>query len=404
MTLRRFAALFIRTIASLAAIGVVVVLVLIALMRHERTTELDLPVPSGKFAVGRTILDWVNPEQTDELSPTKAKREVLVWIWYPAAVPLQATRADYLPSWWLDAYRRNFGCCSFVDHDATKVRDHSFVDAAVAPDRQNYPVVIFRAGLGALTTDYTTLIEDLASHGYIVAGFDAPHRTDPTIFPDGRVFTRPPESNPENFPASDEERIAEYLLPMWVSDMQFVVDQLGRLNAGDPQDRFTGRLDLLRLGLFGHSFGGAQSLQFCHDDSRCKAGIDIDGNPFGSAFREGVRQPFMFLIENMNISPPGSAEVLGKLRALYNRLPDSRLYVTVRGANHFSFSDQILTKTRYVVAPMLFLTGGLYQRRGLAITTDYVHAFFDVYLKDQPRGILEKLRQAYPEAQLPLNP
>jgi predicted dienelactone hydrolase len=32
-----------------------------------------------------------------------------------------------------------------------------------------------RAGGGGLTTDYTTLAEDLASHGYIVVGFDAPY-------------------------------------------------------------------------------------------------------------------------------------------------------------------------------------------------------------------------------------
>jgi len=402
VTLRRFAGLFIKTIASLAAIGIVGVLILVALMRHERTTVLELPAPTGRFAVGRTIFDWVNTAETDELSPAKAKREVLVWIWYPAAVLPHAVRADYLPSWWLEAFQRNSGCCSFVDHDATKIRVHSFVDAAVAPDQQAYPVVIFRAGLGALTTDYTTLIEDLASHGYVVVGFDAPYRTGDVVFPDGRVISRPQKLNPENFDGPKLDRLIDQLLALWVGDTRFVADQLERLNAADPQGRFTGRLDLRRLGMFGHSFGGAQSLQFCHDDSRCKAGIDIDGNPFGSVLNEGLHQPFMFLIESMSISPPGSAEVLAKLRALYNRLPDSRLYVTIRGANHFSFSDQILVKTRYVVAPVLFFTGGLYQRRGLTITRDYVHTFFDVHLKDQPRGLLDNLHRAYPEAQLPI--
>lgn len=31
----------------------------------------------------------------------------------------------------------------------------------------SYPVVLIRAGLAALTTDYTAVAEDLASHGYI---------------------------------------------------------------------------------------------------------------------------------------------------------------------------------------------------------------------------------------------
>jgi len=49
------------------------------------------------------------------------------------------------------------------------------------------------------------------------------------------------------------------------------VNQLENLNAAEPSGKFTGRLDLQRLGMFGHSFGGAQALQFCHDDARCKA-------------------------------------------------------------------------------------------------------------------------------------
>ena len=35
----------------------------------------------------------------------------------------------------------------------------------------------------------------------------------------------------------------------------------------DPEQK----LEIARLGVFGHSFGGATALQFCHDDSRCKA-------------------------------------------------------------------------------------------------------------------------------------
>jgi pimeloyl-ACP methyl ester carboxylesterase len=57
----------------------------------------------------------------------------------------------------------------------------------------------------------------------------------------------------------------------------FIVDQLGKLNNADTPERFAGRLDLQRLGLLGHSLGGASIAQFCHDDSRCKAAVDVDG-------------------------------------------------------------------------------------------------------------------------------
>jgi len=40
------------------------------------------------------------------------------------------------------------------------------------------------------------------------------------------------------------------------------VNQLQQLNSTDASGKFTGRLDMQRLGMFGHSFGGATALQF----------------------------------------------------------------------------------------------------------------------------------------------
>jgi hypothetical protein len=44
--------------------------------------------------------------------------------------------------------------------------------------------------------------------------------------------------------------------------------------------------------------------------------------------------------------------------------------------------------------------GGLEGRRGLAITAEYVHTFFDVYLNDAPAASLKKASQLYPEVQV----
>jgi len=131
-----------------------------------------------------------------------------------------------------------------------------------------------RAGGGALTTDFTTRAEDLASRGYIVVGFDAPYRTFVAVFPDKRVVTRPPANDPENLHGDQRDRLINRLLAMWTCDTKFVVSQLQRLNAADPSGKFMSRLDIQRLGMIGHSFGGATALQFCRVDSRCEAGID----------------------------------------------------------------------------------------------------------------------------------
>ena len=190
---------------------------------------------------------------------------------------------------------------------------------------------------------------------------------------------------------------------MWTSDTAFVVNQLEQLNAADPSGKLTGRLDMRRLGMFGHSFGGATALQFCHDDPRCKAGIDLDGAPYGNVVQEGLKQPFLFILSDHSreLAEPASRQIHQDLQSIYDRLPSGRLFITIRGANHFSFSDQMLVKSRYVIGMMRLLgVGGLEGRRGLAITAEHVHAFFDVYLKDAPAVSLKKASQLYPEVQV----
>ena len=403
---KRLIKFLIKSFAALVVLVAVGLMTLFGLLRREHRTEVTLPAPTGHFAVGRTTYAWVNNAETDELAPAPdAKREVVVWMWYPSAAGASVAPAEYLPAPWRTAIEQHSGALmsQLLTRDLALVRTHSTVDPDVSPEQRSYPVVIMRAGGGALTTDFTTLAEDLASHGYFVVGFDAPYRTFVVVLADGRVVSRPPANDPENLSAEDANRLINKLLPMWTTDTKFVVRQLEQLNAADPSDKFTGRLDMQRLGMFGHSFGGAQALQFCHDDSRCKAGIDMDGAPYGSVVQEGLKQPFLFLLSDHSreLADPASKQILANFHSLYSHLPSGQFSVTIRGANHFSFSDQMLVKSHYVIG-LLHLLGvsGLESRRGLAITTEYVHTFFDVYLKDAPADLLNKPSQFYPEVQV----
>jgi hypothetical protein len=138
-------------------------------------------------------------------------------------------------------------------------------------------------------------------------------------------------------------------------DARFVVDWLSRLNEADPSGRFTGPLDLSRLGVFGHSLGGATALQFCHDDSRCKAAIN-EGIPFGSSVQEGTLKPSLLLFENLDFSSTPKdqerRELFTKLRLGYAHLGSGHMLM-MGGANHFSFGDVILMKSQYLVRVIL---------------------------------------------------
>ncbi len=396
---------------KLALIAFVTAITLVAgvllLMWREHDTAITLPSPSGNLPVGRAMFAWTDETAADQVaeSPT-TKREVLVWMWYPASGPKAGITAEYLPSQWRAALATRQGrfMSSFFKRDPSVVRVHSFLNAPVSPEQARYPIVLLRAGGNALTTDFTTLAEDLASHGFFVVGFDAPYRTFVVVLPDGRVVSRLPQYNLENATGNLADPVIGKLLLMWTSDTKFVVDRLRRMNE-DTASEFAGRMDLDRVGMFGHSFGGATALQFCHSDSRCKAAVDLDGIPFGSVVREGLTKPCMFLLSDhrRETSDPSSRQVLAEIDSIYDRLPhDGRLYAVIRNANHFSFSDQSLLNSHIAVGILQHVAkfGTLDETRGLAISADYVHAFFDVYLNGAPGASLRSLGMKYPEVQV----
>lgn len=393
--------------AVLAVSGVVMVGALLGSLWLERRSELTLPTPSGPFAVGRVIDDWQDDAGVDTSAPVPGtKRELLVWIWYPAAAGPSAAIDDYVPAWMRPELALP-GLLRLVTRDLSKVHRHSARDADVSPRPRSLPVVIMRAGASAFVVNYSTLAEDLASHGYVVVGFDAPYRTFTVVFPDGRVMRRPPENNPElcaEQPPARQAPCVSRFLAAWTADVAFVLDRLERLNASSSGGKLAGRLDMTRVGVFGHSFGGATALQFCHDDPRCRAGIDIDGQPFGSVVQEGLRQPFMFLLSDHGDLPdssdPVSRRIWANIRSIYDRLPpDGRLCIAIRGANHFLFSDDGALLKSHIVLRALRMAGivGIDGRRQLAVTTFCVHSFFDAYLKGASAAHLEIPSRLYPE-------
>jgi dienelactone hydrolase len=392
----------------LAMLGVLGVVALLGSLWLERRTEVTLPAPTGPFAVGRSILDWTDDGAIDTLAPKPGtKRELLVWIWYPSAGPSAAMLDDYLPAQLRpkDDDAGGAPIWRLLTRDLSKVHDRSIRDAEVSPQQRSYPVVIMRAGASAEVLNYSTLAEDLASHGYVVVGFDAPYRTGRVVFPDGRVMRRTPKNNPEvclGLGQADQERCVNRILTAWTADIAFVLDRLERrLNSSDSPGRFTGRLDMARVGVFGHSLGGATAAQFCHDDSRCKAGIDVDGDPHGSVVREGLHQPFMFLLsDHSHESDPDSRQIEANIQSIYDRLPpNGRLYIMIRGANHFLFSDDGALLKSSIVLGTLRMLGmlGIDGSRQLAVTAFCVRSFFDAYLKGTSVSRPKLSSPLYPE-------
>lgn len=366
-------------------------------IQHHQT--LVLPAPTGPYAVGRTEYDWTDQARNDPLAPRAGtKRELVVWAWYPAERVPGARPVSYLPAKWgqLSDQQHGFIGQQIIQSNAS-IQPHSISPAPLTTGAAHYPVLIFEPGMGNIPTQYTTLIEDLASHGYIIFAITPTYSSDVVVFPDGRVANATPAGKLGD--AANLQATGNQLIQVWAQDVIFVMNQLERLNAA-PGGMFSEHLDLARLGIFGHSFGGATAAQVCHIDTRCKAGIDMDGDLFGNVVQKGLAKPFMVIQSDMGTcSDPNCYSFQREVQAILRPVPRGDSYhISIKDTRHFNFSD-------YATYPLpLFLRalgvlGSIDGVRGLQITRAYVRAFFDTYLNGTPSPLLQGPASAYPEVQ-----
>jgi dienelactone hydrolase len=388
LTALRSIAKIVRGAALLAAFVAMGIAVLLCLLWLDHRRETTLLPPTGPFAVGRTMQEWDDPGKPELLAPAPEPRRVVAWIWYPAKKEASPQFSSYLPPAWRQAMEQHEGVLlsSILTRDLSRVRTHSEMDAEVAPDEAQYPIVLLRAGASALTTDYTQIAEDLASHGYFVVGLDAPYRTVLVVLKNGQVVERARQNDAERVSGQQQEQLGTKLVNAWSSDVSFAVDELQKLSESDS--RFRNRLDFGRIGMIGHSLGGATALQFCHDDMRCKAVVDIDGAPQGSVIHERLSQPLLFLLSDHRHDPTEEVrQVKSDIASIYDQLPpDRRLEVVMRGANHYGFKDDgALLKSpplRWALRKANVI--GMVGPRQLELTRDCVRSFLDIAL--QQRG------------------
>ncbi len=256
------------------------------------------PPTSGPYKVGRTSLHLVDPARKEIFGENPdGARELMVTLYYPADVPDGVHASAYADPPLAAALAEAYGVPPFL---AGLMHCHSVDGAPAATKEGGFPVVIFSPGGDSHPLFYSAMLEELASQGFIVASVCHTYTTGVTVFPDGRAVRRSDagcsfEILARRHEISPETKIKERdsIGAVWVADVRFVLDSLGRLNRSD--ERLAGRLDLAHSGIFGHSFGGATAAAAVQSDPRFTAGINLDGGDFSSTDGEAIRDRFLWL-------------------------------------------------------------------------------------------------------------
>lgn len=372
----------------------------IALLIISRTSVQALPTPTGPFRVGRMELDWTDPNRIDSLAKQPNQpRELAIWIWYPTQVNGPQKPAPYFPPAWAQARNKDQGIGILLERQLNRLQTHSYENTPLSKAQIDYPLLIMEPGLGPAIPDYTVLAENLASHGYIVVGINPTFSSNLLVFPNGRVVTRSNTGTiPDNATRAQIDQIASSLLNVWSGDVIFVLNRLESINTS-PSSPFYQRLDLGHAGIFGHSFGGATALAVCQKDSRCKAGADLDGTPFGSERNTPLPVPFLLMSEDYSTGCDQNCVEFRQITKLGQ--PGNVYDLSVKGTRHFNFSDlplRFLPAVRPIFRVAHFF-GTIEPTRGEELTGAYLLAFFDRYLKGEDSGLLNGSSPLYPEVQ-----
>jgi len=290
-----------------------------------------------------------------------------------AAIPASATRpAPYDPLRLPEAPAPAFIDMTVPDGD----RDRDIPLRVYLPAGRNpAPVVLFSHGLGGSREGSSFLGRHWAARGYVVVFLQHPGS-------DSSVWQgKPPEEA-----LRDLKRAANFRnFKLRNEDVVAVLDQLERWNR-QPASRLEGRLDLTRVGMSGHSFGGVTTQAVGgqtypwggqrYVDRRIDAAIVFSpssprrGTP-QRAFA-GVRIPWLLMTGTEDEAPIGDTAE-GRLQ-VYPALPPGGKYeLVLDGARHSAFTDR----------PLPNEPGGRnpnHHRAILAIST----AFWDAYLKGDP--------------------
>jgi len=361
-------------------------------------TVAPLPKPSGPLPVGTTIAYLTDFRRHDTHFPNG--RPITLQLWYPAQ-RVGTTMARYLVEPRLgDVLKQQqyYGMDSATLDRWAQLVTHSSIDAPPAAGR--YPLLAFSVGLGVIRANYTSIAEELASHGYVVAIVESPLQGLMAL-PDGRTVVDSTGEYGEPGP----HRIG---VQEWAGDISFALDTLSRARRSSPLAQVARAIDTTRIGAIGHSSGGLVAIAACEADRRLRACVNMDGGvagpdhqPLADFVTRGVSKPTLFLrsqplYDDTTLARRGITREQWVQRGEAGRVAFDTLRMRSRGplwvalvagTGHFSYSD-----APFVMPSAIARFGGriIAPSRGWTVITTAVRAFFDRELG--PRGSGSGLR------------
>lgn len=308
------------------------------------------PKPTGKYAVGCT----------DVISKCGRDR-CFFRLFYPAK------NADFKHAEWLPSQEYADGFMDFL-----KMKPLSFAfrfmfsgitvpaglntDLLIPDSGSKLPVAVFTHGLGANRTTYSNICIELASHGTVVAAVEHGDESASATYyleqdeKDGEKFKKvwmPFQHVSGKDP--NEHEIRNKQVHSRADDCISVLNHMVEINSGTFScigtdfnlQQFEEKLDLERIAILGHSFGGGSAIAALAKDNRFKVAVALDSWMFPldkNVYKDVSSVPILF-VNSESFHWPSNISNIRKLDQDTFDVSAERKIVTVLGSVHQSHSD-----------------------------------------------------------------
>ena len=344
---------------------------------------IKMPKLTGKHSIGSTIHHWTDHERkewfTDDPNDV---RQIMVQLWYPAQKTKKAEMTPYLDK--IDLRSQTMAKAGkfppqLIKHlELTKTNSH--LNLKAEPEAAPLPIIIISHGITGMRHIHTSLAEKLSNNGYLVIALDHSYDANLTIFPDGSVADY--RSDITGFP--DSVSIRKKQLQTRAADVQFVINQLIKIQSGKIKHQLNGYLDLNRIGVAGHSYGGGTSIMVSYLDPRVKATLVLDSwmNPLPQKIIEnGIQQPLIY-IGRPKWTDSDYPTKTGLVAKLMDNTKGANYYLTINETLHLNYCDAPLFSP---LAKYFLDIGEMNGIKSVNLINNISLQFFDQHLKSEPQ-------------------
>ena len=175
----------------------------------------------------------------------------------------------------------------------------------------------------------------------------------------------------------------------WAQDMITALDLLETWNA--KKVRSEGKLDLDRIGVFGHSVGGGSAGNLAMKDKRIKAAANLDGIQWGEKIDTTYSMPYLYVSADW----PAEHEDINS-HVYRNKSTDYFYESKLLKSGHPNFMDIPFM----IPVQSLTGTGEIDPYLGNEIVTKLVTSFFDRHLKGEPGANPQDLARQYAQLEV----